>query len=185
MLHVTLAVNALLQNIGLIAAFIICLFILISVIVFLVINLVLAFALSWVREKVNVIKMLRPTVDSVNKASEAAARGIAPAEDSSLVVKTAARVPTQMHKIDSTVDHTTERVAKAVIEFRARTVQAKTMFKTFFVPGLDQERARAEERVSAKGLEFNSPGYGALREEPREVVREQERPLEQSSSARR
>jgi hypothetical protein len=56
-----------------------------------------------------------------------------------------------------------DRVANAVIEFRARTVQAKTIVKAFFLPGsMKQELAST---TGEQGYEIKSPGYRMLVEE--------------------
>jgi hypothetical protein len=46
-------------------------------------------------------------------------------------------------------------VADVVIEFRARTVQAKTILKAFFLPGLTQKKQEAP--VQEASLELKKP----------------------------
>jgi cytoskeletal protein RodZ len=126
---------------GQIAAIILCVFLLISVLLMLAINLGLAFLLSWIREKVNVIKLLRPTVDSVNKSSEAALQGreIETTEENK-VARTVASLPGTVHTIDQKVDQISSKVANAAIEFRARTAQAQAIVKTFLAPGTNRQK---------------------------------------------
>jgi len=148
---------------GQIAAIIICVSLLILVLVALALNLALAFGLSWVREKANLIKILRPSVESVNKTSEAAIQGVAPQESENAVVRTAASIPLKIHTVDKKVDEVSERAAHVLIEVRARTVQVKTVMKVLFLPGITKREARS--RIDSSGLEFASPGYRILMEE--------------------
>ncbi|MBV9228955.1 MAG: hypothetical protein JOZ18_06550 [Chloroflexi bacterium] len=168
MLQLMLAVNPTLAMWGQIAAIIICLFIFVYVLIFVAFNLIMAFGLAWIREKANVVKMLRPTVDSVNKTSEAASKGIAPSDNENAIVRSIASVPMGVHQMNDKVEQTSERVARAVIEFRARTVQAQTVVKAFLLPGL----MKRQPVVSAADgeLDFKSPGYRILMEKQAEEV---------------
>ncbi len=165
MFSFVLATTPLLEVPGLIAAIIICLFLLVFVLLALAFNAGLLFGMSWVREKVNFVKMLRPTVESVNKTSEAAIRGVPPNENESSVAKAVARVPSTMHTVDRKVDEGSDKVADAVIEFRARTVQVQTVLKAFFLPGLLRQKEKEIPAAEQTGLEFKSPGYRMLMEE--------------------
>lgn len=162
MIYLVLAVNPTLAAWGQLAAIVICFYILVFVLIALAFNLGMSFGLAWVREKVQLLKMLRPYVDSVNKTSEAAVQGVPPTESENKIVQAVAEVPVRVHTIDKQVDQVTNRAANAVIEFRARTVQAQTIVKAFFLPGLvKRESASAEQ----EGYEFKSPGYRMLIEE--------------------
>lgn len=163
MMHMVLAVNPTLAAWGQLAAIVICFYILVFVLIAVAFNVGMSFGLAWVREKVELLKLLRPYVDSVNKTSEAAVHGVPPTENENKIVQTVAEVPVRVHTIDKQVDQGTERVAKAVIEFRARTVQVQTIVKAFFLPGLMKREAVSE--VGAEGYEFKSPGYRILMEE--------------------
>ena len=166
-----LGVVPVIETLGQIAAIVICLFAFIFILLAVVLNLVLAFGTSWLNEKISFIKMLRPSVESMNKATVAVSSGEKLPEDESILVRTVSAVPHQMHSIDKKVDETTQRVADGVIEFHARTVQVKTVLKALFVPGLlERERIEAEKRNDKQGLEFNSPGYRMLMKE--EVAKE-------------
>lgn len=140
---VLLDANPIIATGGQIAAIIICAFLLVLFVLILAVNLALGFVLSWVREKSELIKMLRPTVDSVNKSSEATLRGVSPAAEENAIVRTIATVPGGARVVDQKVDQVSGRVANAVIEFRARTVQAQTVVQAFLLPGLNRQRIRA------------------------------------------
>ncbi|HTI14430.1 MAG TPA: hypothetical protein VL461_07670 [Dictyobacter sp.] len=157
------AVNPIIQDGGRIAAIILCLFIFIFVLLALVFNLAMTFGAGWLRDKVNMIKLLRPYVENVNKVSEAAARGVEPAADESRVAKTFAMLPLKSNAVDQKVTQTSDRVSNAIIEFRARSEQAKMVAKSFFLPGLTHRKP--ESHVDQNGLEFKSPGYRAMMEE--------------------
>ncbi|HEY4035414.1 MAG TPA: hypothetical protein VGL94_15765 [Ktedonobacteraceae bacterium] len=131
-----LAANPVLAMLGQIAAIVICLFVLIFVLLAVAFNVLMTFAMAWVREKVDLIKMLRPTVESINKATELVSQGGAPTMNENIIVRAVASLPTNVHAIDKKVEQSTDRVANAVIEFRARTVQAKTVLKAFLLPDL-------------------------------------------------
>lgn len=128
--------NPWLEITGQIAAIVICLFASVFILLAVAFNLAMALGMSWLSEKINAIKMLRPTVESVNKATESALQGVSPDENQNRMVRTVASIPTTMQNVEKKVDQSTEKVADAVIEFRARTVQAKTILKAFFLPGL-------------------------------------------------
>ncbi|SRR5579885_203570 len=157
-----LGVNPALAMGGQIAAIVICIFIFVFVLVSLAFNMAMTFGTSWVRQKSELLKMLRPTVENLNKTAEAAAQGVPPSPDENAVVRAVASVPTRIKSLDKQVEQTSDRVANAVIEFRARTVQAKTMLKVFFLPGLMRESRIAQKEEM---LQFKSPGYQMLMEE--------------------
>jgi hypothetical protein len=158
-----LAVSPVLAAWGQIAAIVICFSILVVVLIALVVNLGMAFGLAKGHEKADLLKLLRPYVESVNKTSEAADQGVPPTENENKIVRAVAEVPARTHTLDKQVDQMADRVANAVIEFRARTVQAKTIVKAFFLPGsMKQELAST---TGEQGYEIKSPGYRMLVEE--------------------
>ncbi|MBV9259296.1 MAG: hypothetical protein JO215_14875 [Ktedonobacteraceae bacterium] len=163
-MFVLLDVDPVLAGFGQTSAIIICLFLLVLIVLTVAFALVMVFATSWVREKSELIKMLRPTVDSVNKTSEAAVQGQPPAEDKNAVVRTIAKVPSGIHTADKKVDEVTDKVAHGVIEFRARTLQVQTVIKTFLFPAATAVR-QDRPVVTEEGLQFNSPGYQELMKE--------------------
>lgn len=157
-----LAVDPTLAAWGQIAAIVIGIFVFVFILISLAFNVALTFGVSWVRQKSELVKMLRPTVDSLNKTTEAAAKGVPLSPDENAIVRAVASMPARAQSLDKRVEQTSDRVANAVIEFRARTVQAKTMFKVFFLPGLVRTPRIAQEK---EGLQFKSPGYQMLMEE--------------------
>lgn len=152
------AVNPIIATIGQISAIVICLFIFIFVLLAVAFNLAMAFGLGWLREKANLIKMLRPAVDSVNHASEEAAHGGDPAENENPVVRAVATVPAQMNTIDRKVEETTDRVANTAIEVRARVEQGKAIARAFFRPA----RPATPAPLISQSAEVRSPAYRAL-----------------------
>ena len=161
--------NPWLEITGQIAAIIICLFALVFILLAVAFNLAMVFGMSWLGEKLQVIKMLRPTVESVNKATESALQGIPPDQDQNRIIRTAASIPTTMHNVEKKVDQSTHKVANAVIEFRARTVQTQTILKAFFLPGLMHKKLEKPVDDEAS-LEFSSPGYRMLATERPEAI---------------
>jgi hypothetical protein len=161
--------NPWLETTGQIAAVIICLFVFVFILLAVAFNLAMALGMSWLDEKIRVIKMLRPTVESVNTATESALQGLPPDLNLNQVILTAASIPTTMHNLEKKIDQSTGKVADAVIEFRARTVQAKTILKAFFLPGLMHKKL-AKPVDDVAGLEFNSPGYRMLAIERPEAI---------------
>ncbi len=156
---------------GQIAAFILVLELLLFVVIALALNAVLTLAFAWVREKAELVKKLRPVVDSVNATTEAAIKGTPPpagavdtiklpvgASDTiNTVVRTMAQIPAQANAVEEKIEQGTDRVAYALIEFRARTVMVQGIVKAFFLPGLTTR----QRRLSAG----KSPGVKMLPEE--------------------
>lgn len=156
-------VSSPLESLGQIAAIIILVYIFFLIVISAAITVVLALGMQWVREKIELIKRLRPTVDSVNTTTEATTRGNLPADaNANKVVRTIAEVPSYVHTIDNKVDQGSERVAGAVIEFRARAMMARQMLKAFFLPGLKE---REQTPLEKEGVGFRRPGYTTLVEE--------------------
>jgi hypothetical protein len=153
------AVNPILAIAGQIAAIVICLFLLILVLLAVAVNLGMAFGLSLLRDKIEVVKKLRPYVESINTETKETVRNNAlPEESENRVARVVANVPLQMNKIDQKIEQTSDRVANAVIEFRARTEQAKIIARIFFLPGSLKQRARPV-KVEKEDLQFQRPGY--------------------------
>ncbi len=142
--------NPVLATLGQISAIILCLFVFIFVLLAVVFNLAMAFGLGWLREKAELIKLLRPHVESVNKTAEAAKNGVVPTEDTQPVVRALVSVPGRVQAVDTKVDQTTERIVKAAIEFRARTVQVQTIARALFIPGAKKQRSTT--RVDKNGV---------------------------------
>ncbi len=165
---VLLDVNPVLAGFGQLAAIIICLFSVIFIVIAVAFNAAMALGTGWLREKANLIKMLRPTVDSVNKTSEAAMQGHTPAQDGNAIIRNIAKVPQGFQVADQKVDEASAKVAKAVIEFHARSVQVQTIAKAFLFP--NRGEARGEIATADDDLQFNSPGYRELMREKAPVT---------------
>ena len=153
-MQLVIAANPILAMWGQIAAIVICLFVLIFVLLAVAFNVLMAFAMTWVREKVDLIKMLRPTVESINKASESVSQGVAPIANENAIVRTVASLPTKIHAVDKKVEQSMDRVTNTVIEFRARVVQVQTVVKAFLLPGLMRRKpaiAAADGALEVKG----------------------------------
>ena len=148
------------------AAIVMLLYFLIVILLGLGLTLGLMFGLAWVREKTELIKKLRPTVESVNTTTESAIKGNLPAPTAhdNKIVRTVATVPARAHDIEQKVEQGSDRVAGVVIEFRARTQMAKGIARAFFLPGLTH-RPHIESVLEEEGVGFKSPGYRMLVEE--------------------
>jgi hypothetical protein len=162
---------------GQIAAIILAVELLIFVLLGLALSLLLMFAFAWMREKVELIKRLRPTIDSLNQAleAEAAERPLAMPQAENPLVRGVAQVPTRLRALDRRVEQGSERVASVVIEFRARTLMVRQMARAFFLPGsLRPEQRRlagaSEEARSALAGERVAPAA------PEAPVAEAQRP---------
>jgi hypothetical protein len=166
--------SPILSTAGQIAAIVICLFIFIYIILAVAINLGLAFIGGWMNEKIKIIKVLRPYVDSVNETTEAAERGVKPSPEANPVARTVANVPLTMQKVDQKVDQVSDRVANVVIEARARANQVGAVAKAIFLPGLVR-REQLEARTADAGASIDpvSPGYRMRieQQEPAEVAK--------------
>ena len=150
------------------AAIIIALYVFISIIVGLVLTAVLMFLFAWIREKAELIKMLRPTVLQVNEALEASQRGdpLPPGVADNKIIaavakvpKVAATLPARASSIEQKVERGSDRVANAVIEFRARTEMVKGMARAFFLPGLTRPRVSVpiEQPIQAEREQVAEP----------------------------
>ncbi len=160
--------NPILATGGQIAAIVIGLYSLIFIILTVVFGLTMDVIFTWLSEKVKLIRMLRPTVNSVNKTSEAMVNGTPPPADGNRIVQVVAQGPSQVHKLDKQVDQVTDKVANAVIEFRARTIQVQTVAKAFFTPNVLRRELAEHDRGplnSGDSLEIKSPGLRMLMDE--------------------
>ncbi len=154
---------------GQVAAIILLLYMFILIVIGLVLAFALMLGLDWVRKKVELIKKLRPTVDSINTTTEEAVKGLLPPPSSEYaphatqekIVRTVAQVPLYAHNVEQKIEQGSDKVAGAVIEFRARTEMAKGMLKAFFLPGLTH-RPREKTVLEKEGIGFRSPGYKML-----------------------
>lgn len=149
---------------GQIAAIILLLYLLVFIVIGLVVALVLLLGMSWVREKIELIKIIRPVVNSVNTTTQSAIDGTLapPREDENQIIRTAIEIPVYTRTLEKQVDKGSSLVADTVIELRARTLMTKTMLKAFFLPGLTN---RPQNQLEAEGTGFRSPDYRILMEE--------------------
>ena len=155
------------------AAIILAIYMFINILVGLAFAAALMFGFAWIRQKAELIKKLRSTVDSVNRAIEAPESPIPREEPEQKLVQVVHKVQSleipqkiegvdhQVHAIEQKIDQGADRVAEAVIEFRARTVMAKTIVKAFFLPGLTKPK-RQLALMEAHGFEsaVNRDGVG-------------------------
>jgi hypothetical protein len=135
-----------LSQLGQVAAIILLIYLLVNILIGLVIAVVFMFAVAWVRDKAELVKKLRPTLESVNAAiknPEAAtgesANGLVKVVHSIQSVAISQKIEGVEHSVQSIeekVGQGADRVASAVIEFRARTAQAQGVLKALFLPGL-------------------------------------------------
>ncbi len=144
--------NNLLAILGQIAAFILILELLVYVLLAVVLNGVFAVAFTWIREQAELLKKLRPVVDSVNSTTEAAKKGTLPAASANdnKIVRTVAQIPAQANAIEGKIEQGADRVANAMIELRARTVMVQGIARAFFLPGLSTRQQRLPAPKSPK-----------------------------------
>ena len=157
-----------LAALGQIAAIVLLLYLFILIVVGLALALALLLGLTWVRQKAELIKKLRPTVNSINTTTEAAIHGTLPpsspyADDTKdKIARSVAKVPVYAQTAEQKIEHGSDKVAGVVIEFRARTEMAKGILKAFFLPGLTH---RPPTVLEEEGVGFRSPGYKILVDE--------------------
>jgi flagellar basal body-associated protein FliL len=145
----------LLALLGQASAIILLLYLMVLILIGLVLRLALMLGASWVREKAELIKRLRPTVDSMNTTTEAAVHGTLPADQGNKVVRAVAEIPVYARTVDQKVEQGSEKVADVVIEFRARTQMAKAVFKTFLSPG---PKPRQKALPEGERIDLRRPG---------------------------
>jgi hypothetical protein len=142
-----------------IAAIILVIELFFFVLIGLALNAGLTFLSGWVREKAELIKKLRPIVDGVNATTGAAIKGTLPAAgaNDNKIVRAVAEIPARASSIEEKINQGSDRVAGAVIEFRARTAMVQGILKSFFLPGLN--------RPASHMPAIKSPGLKMLLEE--------------------
>lgn len=160
MMLTLLTVNPTLAVWGQIAAIIICLSLFIFVLVTLIFQVFMAIASDWIAKKSELIKAIRPQVNTINQTVEKATQGEPVSPDANPILRTVATIPATLNTVDQRVERTTTQVSNAAIEFHARTQQAKTVLKAFFLPGL--MRPAPKKLLDKDGLEFQSPGYRSM-----------------------
>ena len=125
------------------------------ILIWLAFNAGLTFLSGWVREKAELIKKLRPVVDSVNATTEAAIKGTLPAAgaNDNKIVRAVAEIPARASSIEEKINQGSDRLAGAVIEFRARTAMVQGIVKSFFLPGLNRPTTRMP-AIKSPGLKM-------------------------------
>ncbi len=138
-----------LVQLGYAAAIILLIYMLVNILIGLALAVGLMFATAWVGDKAMLIKKLRPTIRDVNEAlrNPEAVKG----ESAKGLVKVihsvqSAGIPQKVEgvergvqSVEQKVNQGADRVASAMIEFRARTAQAQGVLKAFFLPGLTRK----------------------------------------------
>lgn len=143
------------------AAIILAIYLFVSIVVGLAFTVALAFAFAWVRDKAELIKKLRPTVDILNQAivkpESVSPVGTVQERLTQVVQRVQAieleqkleHIQQQTQSISARVDQQADRVAGGIIEFRARTAMAKGILKAFFLPGLvERDRITTRTRLA-------------------------------------
>ena len=138
-----------LTQLGQLAAIILCIYLLVSILLGLAFAVVFMFAAAWVGDKAELIKKLRPIVESVNTAIKHPESAVGDSSNrlvkvvhsiqSVAINKKLEGVEHGVQSVEQKVDQGADRVASAVIEFRARTAQAQGVLKALFLPGLTRK----------------------------------------------
>lgn len=135
-----------LVQLGYAAAIILLIFMLVNILIGLALAVGLMFATAWVGDKAELLKKLRPTIRGVNQALRnpesvkgESAQGLVKVIHSIQTAAIPQRIEGVEHGVQSVeqkVNEGADRVAGALIEFRARTAQVQGVLKAFFLPGL-------------------------------------------------
>ncbi len=131
-----------LSSAGPIAAIIICIYSILFIVLTLALSVASVLLFRWINTQAALVKLLRPTVETVNKTTAAVQRGSAPTENENKIIRTIAQGPERVKALDKQVDVLSDRVVSYAIEFRARTLQVQTVARTFFLPGLRQAKGK-------------------------------------------
>jgi hypothetical protein len=155
MMHVALATVAPFLNwAGPVSAIVIGLYIFILSLLFIGLGAAAVFVAYWVHKQIGFIKLLRPTIETVNKTTEATMKGIAPTEYQNKIISTIAAGPAQIQNIDRQVEQYANRAVNIAIEFQARTLQVQTVAKALFLPKLARRAAlKAELNARLRQIE--------------------------------
>lgn len=138
-----------LVQLGYVAAIILLIYMLVNILVGLALAVGLMFATAWVGDKAELVKKMRPTIRGVNEAlrnPEAvkgeSAKGLVKVihtVQTAAIPQKVAGVEQSVQSVEEKVGQGADRVASAMIEFRARTAQAQGVLKAFFLPGLTRK----------------------------------------------
>ncbi len=179
----------LVEDLGRIAALILTLYVGVFALFFMVAALLLLFGNAWVRDKIELLRNLRLFAEGIDTAIHAPSSEMLPAivepddrlgqaiqvihtVQSVQVVQKVKDVQKQVNTVEKTIDEGTDRVASAVIEFRARTVMVQGMLKAFFLPGLTKQKPRAAllPLATPDSLIAESPGVAIPVQGPLESI---------------
>jgi hypothetical protein len=154
------------------AAIILGIYIFVSIILGLVVATALMFALSWLRNKVELVNKLRPFLNELNSGLHAGQKGDPLPQDvadkkiiqvMSQVPRVAAGLPARANAIEQKVENGSDRVAKTVIEVRARTEMVKGMARALFLPGLKPSRSIRRSPVQTQKVAHLEPVEAEVR----------------------
>jgi len=140
-----------------IAAIVLSLYLFVFVVLLLVASVLLVYGNTWVRDRVGILKKVRLFAQDIDTTIHAVSGEKLPATmeldsrvvqvirtvQTSQVVQKAKVAQKQVSTIEKKVEPGADRVADAVIEFRARTVMVQGMLKAFFLPGLINQPPRS------------------------------------------
>ncbi|HLL80137.1 MAG TPA: hypothetical protein VKT25_11595 [Ktedonobacteraceae bacterium] len=130
------------------AAIILAIYLFVNILIGLALTAALMFLFAWVRGKAELIKTVRPTVETLNQilVHPESVHPTDKMQERLVQVVEKVRAADVQHKLIDVqhqveaagvkVDQGADRVAGALIEFRARTVMVKSMVQSFFLPGL-------------------------------------------------
>ena len=139
----------LLIQLGQVAAIILLIYLFVNILLGLALAVGLMFGIAWVGDKAELIKKLRPTIRDVNEAlrNPEAVKGesaqglvkVIHSVQSAAIPQKIEGVEHSVQSVEQKVGQGADRVAGAMIEFRARTAQAQGVLKAFFLPGLTRK----------------------------------------------
>ena len=138
-----------LVQLGYAAAIILLIYLFVNILIGLALAVGLMFATAWVGEKAELLKKLRPTIRNVNEAlrnpesvKAESAHGLVKvihSIQSAAIPQKVEGVEHSVQSVEQKVNQGADRVAGAMIEFRARTAQVQGVLKAFFLPGLTRK----------------------------------------------
>src|SRR5690349_1107039 len=138
-----------LVQLGYAAAIILLIYMLVNILIGLALAVGLMFGTAWVGDKATLLKKLRPTIRNVNEAlrNPEAVKGesahglvkVIHTVQTAAIPQKVAGVELSGQPVEQKVNQEADRVASAMIEFRARTAQAQGVLKAFFLPGLTRK----------------------------------------------
>jgi hypothetical protein len=150
-----------LESLGQAAAVILVLFLIFSTIMGLALTLVLMLGLSWLRDNLRLIHSLPILLRQINSSLVAGRLDKALPDElqENQLLQNLARVPHmaqsfsgRANNVEHSVDNSSDKVTSSVIEFHARTAQAKGILKAFFLPGLTPKN-RTQQVASVQNVE--------------------------------